>query len=146
MQSNSQYESYPRKQTVNVMTPWISSYVQFEWINRHRTRLIEYAVRWTHVLIGGLVERDQVGVEAGQTHHWPQGEETHQHLQHSKLQLRKQQHMFSAWHAVAEQTVDSRWRQNGGQLHNMIEAVIVQKKNQMYQSLSFFFKKSKQAS
>lgn len=44
----------------------------------------------TYILVGGLVERDQVGMEASQSHHWPQGEETHQHLQHSELQLRKQ--------------------------------------------------------
>lgn len=58
--------------------------------------------RCTYILIGGLVERDQVGVEAGQSHHWPQGEEAHKHLQHSKLKLRKQQQMFSAWHMVTD--------------------------------------------
>lgn len=56
----------------------------------------------TYVLIGGLVERDQVGVEAGQSHHRPQGEEAHQHLQHSELELRKQQQMFSTQHRVTD--------------------------------------------
>lgn len=35
------------------------------------------------VLIGGLVEGDQVGVKASQSHHRPEGEKTHQNLQHS---------------------------------------------------------------
>lgn len=62
--------------------------------------LIEQVERCTYILIGGLVEGDQVGVEAGQSHHWPQGEETHQHLQHSELELRKQWQMFWASHTV----------------------------------------------
>ncbi len=39
----------------------------------------------THVLIGGLVEGDQVGVEASQSHHRPEGEKTHHNLQHSAM-------------------------------------------------------------
>ena len=37
----------------------------------------------THVLVGGLIGADEVGVEARQAHNGPHREETHQHLQHS---------------------------------------------------------------
>lgn len=36
---------------------------------------------YTHVLIGGLVRADQVGVEPRQAGDGPDGEETHHHLQ-----------------------------------------------------------------
>lgn len=55
----------------------------------------------TYILISGLVERDQVGVEAGQSHHGPKGEEAHQHFQHSEPELRKQQQMLPASHTIA---------------------------------------------
>lgn len=47
----------------------------------------------THILVGGLVERDQVGVEASQTHHRPEGEEANHELQHREVELRKQRQM-----------------------------------------------------
>lgn len=50
----------------------------------------------TYVLVGGLVERDQVGVEASQTHHRPQGEEANHELQHREVELRKQWQMSDA--------------------------------------------------
>lgn len=37
----------------------------------------------TYVLIGGLIEGDQIGVKASQAHHRPEGEEANQNLQHS---------------------------------------------------------------
>lgn len=43
----------------------------------------------TYVLVGGLVEGDQVGVEARQSHHRPQGEEADQHLQHRAAAVKK---------------------------------------------------------
>ena len=76
-----------------------------------------HAVGCTYVLIGGLVEGDQVGVEAGQSHYWPQGEETHQDLQHSGLQLRKQQQMFSAWHAI-------HWLNSGQQVTAELQTIM----------------------
>lgn len=50
----------------------------------------------TYVLVGGLVERDQVGVEASQTHHRPEGEEANHELQHREVELRKQRQMSGA--------------------------------------------------
>lgn len=51
----------------------------------------------THILIGGLVGADQVGMEAWEAHYWPHREETHNHLQHSdSITLRNDSlHWFS---------------------------------------------------
>lgn len=73
--------------------------LSFKW---HGSCLSEHAERFTYILVGGLIERDQVGVEASQSHHRPQGEEAHQHLQDSELKLRKQQQMCSAWHMITD--------------------------------------------
>lgn len=42
----------------------------------------------TYIFIGGLVEGDQVGMEACEAHHRPEGEETHHHLQHSEATVK----------------------------------------------------------
>lgn len=76
--------------------------------------------RCTYILIGGLVQGDQVCVEAGQSNHRPKSEEAHQHLQHSELKLRKQQQMFSAWLIVTNYTADGGWWQNSQRLRNLI--------------------------
>lgn len=38
----------------------------------------------THIFVGGLVEGDQVSVEASKSHYRPECEEAHQHLHHSR--------------------------------------------------------------
>lgn len=81
----------PKKTNCGCDNVLVCSYVQFDGYTLY-----------TYILIGGLVEGDQVGVEAGQSHHRPQGEEAHQHLQHSELELRKQQQMLLAWHVVTD--------------------------------------------
>lgn len=44
----------------------------------------------THILVGGLVGADQVGMEAWEAHYGPDREETHHHLQYSDTKkLRK---------------------------------------------------------
>lgn len=60
---------------------------------------------YTYVLVGGLVERDQVGVEASQTHHRPEGEEANQELQHREEELRKQWDEKSAMEQLAGNSV-----------------------------------------
>lgn len=67
----SQGDSYLSRKTVDAMTTSGSSHMQFEWfkLEWHRSCLFEHAERCTYILVGGLVERDQVGVEASQSHH-----------------------------------------------------------------------------
>lgn len=43
----------------------------------------------THILIGGLIEGDQVRVKTGQSHHRPESKEADDHLHHSDGKLRK---------------------------------------------------------
>lgn len=55
--------------------------VMWQETERHKNMFVHTA---THIFIGGLVEGDQVCMEASQSHYRPEGEETHQHFHNSR--------------------------------------------------------------
>lgn len=62
---------------------YLSSHVTAAEVKNRQQTLEQTGKKQTYILIGGLVEGDQVGVKASQSHHRPEREKTHQNLQHS---------------------------------------------------------------
>lgn len=57
--------------------------ISFQPCDNGNSRLWNRREKQTYILIGCLVEGDQVGVETSQSHHGPQCKETDKNLQHS---------------------------------------------------------------
>lgn len=64
---------------------YLPSHVTEAGVKNQQKTLEQTGKKQTYVLIGGLVEGDQVGVETSQSHHRPDREKTHQNLQHSAM-------------------------------------------------------------
>lgn len=62
---------------------YLSNHVTAAGVKNRQQTLEQTGKKQTYIFIGGLVEGDQVGMEASQSHHRPEGEKTHQNLQHS---------------------------------------------------------------